>query len=300
MVKGLLLIFKGMLLGLSIILPGLSGGTMAFILGIYEKLITEISKFNSKHLKSFLLCFSLKKQRVKQSFFLLKNTWDWAFLFPIIFGTLCSVILFVSFAYPLLTQHSLEFYSLIFGLVLASLFTPFKEMKKTRKTISLLLLSFIINVFLFKYGKSLFIITEDLLPLFFLPVGFIVSVALMIPGISGSYLLLVFGLYEKTLMSLKQGNLLILFCFLFGALLGLFSIARLINYLIKNYFNETIAIILGLILGSLYIIYPLPKESLESILSFNLQKKIFLIYSILSVIVFLCLSLLIKKEKISI
>ena len=116
------LFFKGMFMGLSIALPGISGGTMAFILGIYTKLIDEIAKFQVRDFKS------------PQTFF---KKYDWLFLTPLLIGLICALVLFVFLAPPLITTFRFEFYSLIFGFVLASFYSPLKEVEKTLKTLVL-------------------------------------------------------------------------------------------------------------------------------------------------------------------
>ena len=284
MPQPLIFILKGFVLGISMVLPGISGGTMAFIMGIYEKLLEEISKFQTQHLKELFLCFSLKAEQIKKTGLFYKKTWDWFFLWPLISGMILSVVFFVVFAGAFIEQYSLEFYSLVFGLVLASLFKPFKEMKKSVRTFSLIGLSFCANfllffmagAFLFVYGEGM---SGALLVLLFLPMGFLVSIALIVPGISGSYLLLIFGLYEKTLLALKERDIFVIGFFLIGLILGALSLAKFIQKMMKSYFNESLAIILGFILASLYVIYPLPKDSLNDLLAFDTQKKLFLFCS---------------------
>ena len=297
--KTINLFLKGFILGISMALPGISGGTLAFILGFYQKLIGEISKTSLKHLHHLFLCLSFKKKKVKQGFLFFRTTWDWSFLLPLIFGILCSAVAFVAFASPLIERHSLEFYSLICGLVLASIFKPFKDMRKSVKTFALFFTSLAINVFLFAFGNSFFLLSGDVSPLVFLPVGFLISSALVVPGLSGSYILVVFGLYEKTLVALRQGDFLIICLFLSGAILGVFSIAKLIHWTIKKYFDETMAILLGLILGSLYSISPLSGESLKNLWSFDTEKKIFLFYFTSSFFFFIFFSSFyeVKKRK---
>ena len=160
-------------------------------------------------------------------------------------------------------------------------------MKKTVKIFFLLIFSFLINSFLFVWGDNLSLFSGEITPFGFLPIGFLVAMALIVPGISGSYLLLVLGLYKETLFALRQGDILVICFFSMGSILGIFLTARLIKYLIKNYFNETIALISGLILSSLYAIYPLPKETLEDVLSFGIQKNIFLFYFVNSFLIFI-------------
>ena len=296
MLKPITLFLKGFVLGISMVLPGLSGGTMAFVMGIYEKLIEEISKTQIKHLKKLFLCLTFKKQQIKESLLFFLTSWDWTFLIPLGFGIVFSGILFIAFAPQLIEQYSLQFYSLVCGLVLASLFKPFKEMKKTAKTFFLFFISFVINFILFAFGENLSLFSGDSVFLIFFPVGFLVSSALIVPGLSGSYLLVLFGLYEKTLLALREGDFLIIIFFLSGAIAGVFSVAKLIQRMIKNHFDESMAVILGLILSSLYAIYPLPKESITDILSFDMQKKIFLLYFISSSFVLISLSFFYEKR----
>ena len=296
MLQPLIFILKGFVLGISMVLPGVSGGTMAFVMGIYEKLIVEISKFQLRHLQKLFLCFSLKKSQIKKTALFYKKTWDWGFLPPLAFGMILSIALFVAFAGAFIKQYSLEFYSLIFGLVLSSLFKPFKEMKKNTKTFSLFGLSFLVNFLLFVFSESFLRFSGEVSVLLFLPIGFLVSMALIVPGISGSYLLLILGLYEETLSALKERNILVICFFLIGLISGTLSIAKFIQKMMKSYFNESLAIILGLILASLYAVYPLPKESLDDLLTFDAKKRIFLFCSLSSFFVFIALSLFYEKN----
>ena len=97
----------------------------------------------------------------------------------------------------------------------------------------------------------------------FIPVGFLIAMALIVPGISGSYLLLIFGLYEKTLLALKQLNVLVIVFFALGVFLGFIATAKWIQKMLKRYWNQSLAVILGLMAGSLYAVYPLNDEDLE-------------------------------------
>lgn len=296
MLKIISLLLKGFVLGFSMMLPGLSGGTIAFVLGIYEKIISEISKFQLKPLKKSFSLFSLNRKKFKQFLLYLWETWDKAFLIPLMTGVFLSIGLFAVFALPFIEQYSLQFYSIVCGLVLASTLKPLKEIKKTRKTIFLLFLSFIVNTWLFAFGESLSLFSGSLAPILFLPVGFLISIALILPGLSGSYLLVILGLYEQSLLSLRQGELSVICFFILGAILGLFSTAKSINYYLKNYFDETLAVLLGLILGSLYAVYPLAKQSLQDILQFDTEKQVFLIYFIISFFVFIGLKLFLPNR----
>ena len=297
MLKGLELVLKGFVLGISMVLPGISGGTMAFVMGIYEKLIAEISKLQKQHFKKLFLCLRLKKDEIKNSILFFQKTWDWLFLLPLMFGMGLSIILFIAFAPKLIERYFLPFYSIIFGLILASVFVLLKKLEKRPKIFALLAMSFLAHALLFVLGKDLVSFSDINSPFIFLPVGFLISVALIVPGLSGSYLLLILGLYEKTLLSLKQGDFFVITCFLTGLLFGGFFIAKGINYLFNRYFNETMALILGLILASLYAVYPLPKSSFEELLFFDGSKMVFLFYSVISFGFFMIFHFFYERQK---
>ena len=270
--------FKGFALGLSMVLPGISGGTMAFVMGIYEKLIKEISNFKIKHLKTLILCFSFKKNQVKTNFSILKKSWDWPFLIPLIAGALTALVLFVRWAEDFINQYSFEFYSIIFGLILGSVIPTLKQTQKNFSFFLFLFVSFFLNFMIFAFGSEFVAVPKEISTLIFLPVGFLVSMALIVPGISGSYLLLVLGLYEKTLSALKSLDFFVISIFTAGVILGFLLTAKLIQKMLKKYWNQSLAVILGLMLGSLYAIYPLEKSSFSDFLIFNKNQALFLIY----------------------
>ena len=297
---------KGFILGLSMALPGISGGTMAFVMGIYEKLIKEISHFKIKHLKTLAFCFSFNKKQLTTNFSLLKKTWDWPFLIPLITGALIALVLFVSLAGDFINQYSLEFYSIIFGLILASAIPALQSAQKNLSFFLFLFSSFFINFALFAFGSgftsadSEFASSpKEVSTLIFLPVGFLVSMALIVPGISGSYLLLVLGLYEKTLSALKSLDFFVMAVFVFGVLLGFLLSAKLIQKMLKKYWNPSLAVILGLMLGSLYAVYPLEKNSLNDFLVFNKSLAVFSAYMLGGFVCFIALhfTLLSRQKK---
>ena len=284
---------KGFVLGLSMVLPGISGGTMAFVMGIYEKLITEISNFKIKHVKNLFLCFSFNKKQVQKNFSILKNSWDWTFLIPLIAGALIAFIFFVSLAGAFIEQYSMEFYSIIFGLILASLIAPLQLAKKDFSFFLFLFASFFLNFLLFVFGAEFVATPKEAGLLIFLPVGFLVSMALIIPGISGSYLLLILGLYEKTLSALKSLDFFVISVFSVGVMLGFLLTAKLIQKMLDKYWNESLAVILGLMLSSLYAIYPLEKN----FLIFNKSQAVFLSYMLGAFVCFIVFHFLLVSPK---
>ena len=248
-------LIKGFVLGLSMVVPGLSGGTLAFIMGIYEKLIEEISTFKRSHIKQFFLCFFSNQDRRRKSFLSLKEEWDWAFLFPLSMGMFLALVLFVRFAGDWIDTYSLLFYSFVVGLILASLILPFQKIRKSFQTFLIFMLSFSLNLYFFT--RDVETLNLEATAPFFVPIGFLVAITLIIPGASGSYLLLVLGLYEKTLSAVKNWEILTLSLFLLGLALGFVLTAKFIKRVLTRHWDNSLAIILGLILGSVYSIYPL-------------------------------------------
>lgn len=246
--NSLILFLKGLLLGVSMVLPGLSAGTIAFLLGIYNKLLDEVSKTNKKQIRLILRILTFQE---KQWLSFLK-VYDWKFILPILAGLFISILLFVSLSLPLIEKYTKEFYLIIFALVLMSLYSPIKKLKKNWRNLVLLLASFIINLGFFYFIPQKLVWAGETSTLLFLPAGFIVTLALVVPGLSGSYLLILLGLYEETLKILKDLEWLPVSFFIIGCILGLVSMSHLMRFLIKNYYHEVLSIIIGLILGSLY------------------------------------------------
>lgn len=294
----IILFLKGSLLGLAILLPGLSGGTLAFLLNIYQKLLQELTKIKIDDFKTWFFYTILKKSHIKKNNIYFWNTLDWKFFLPLVFGALFSGMLFVFLISPLLEDYFLQFYSIIFGLVLASTLQLFKNMNKTKKTISLFILSFAIQACFYKF-PSFHISLNDLESIYlFIPIGFLISCTLIIPGLSGSYMLLILGLYDKMLLALRQGELPILICFSIGLILGCFVIAKWMQKMITKHFDTSLACILGFILASLFGLYPLATSSLNQVVFLNNPNILFFSYSTGSVILYLILMSLYKKEYI--
>ena len=280
---------KGCTLGFFILLPGISGGTVALIIGVYEKLIDEVSKFKIKYLKK-VFPSSVKKNDSSSGILFFRQLWDWGFLAPLVCGILCSGVLFIIFAPPLIGRYSLEFYSIVFGLVLGSVLKSLQHIKKTKKTLFFFLFSFCLHLGLFFFDQRLSFVFEANV-IAFLLAGFLSALALMIPGISGAYILILLGLYEKTLMVIREGDFLSIFFFILGAVTGVFSVAKIIKIVLRKYFDETLAVILGFVLSSLYPLFPLPEEGIGS---FGFEQKIFFYYSFVAFFTVFVIHLLYK------
>ena len=274
----LLLFLKGGALGLSAILPGVSGGTMAFILGLYRELIDEIAKIRAGHITLLPIFF---RRGADSSPF--PKLYNWSFLLPLAAGAALSLAAFAAAAPALIEANPLEFRSLIFGFVLASLFAPLKEMEKSFKTVSLLLASAAAHFSLFYFVGG---IAEEgaaaAPPAAFLlwsaPAGLLAALALIIPGVSGAYLLILLGLYHPLLEAIRGFDLAALSLFAFGGIFGIVFAARGISRLLRLFFHEAMALICGLILGSLCAVWPFPGKSPLALLSFGPEQQSFFIW----------------------
>lgn len=235
--------FKGMAMGAADIVPGVSGGTIAFITGIYE-----------------LLIFSI--QQIVPSFFKLLKEWNFAefwtsingnFLIALFMGILTSVFsLSKLISYLLLTYPEL-IWSFFFGLIVASVWHVGREIKQWSVSVFILMIIGAVIAFL---------ITEispgqvEATPFTLFFGGMIAICAMILPGISGSFILLLLGLYGAVLSAVKNLEILQLGIFALGCFAGLLSIANLLSWAFKHFHNATLAILTGFMIGALNKVWP--------------------------------------------
>ncbi len=237
---------KGIAMGAADVVPGVSGGTIAFISGIYEELITSINNINIKTL-------GVWKEHGFKSFWESLNGNFLVALFVGIFISLFSLATLVSW---LLENEPILLWSFFFGLVTASIFFVGKEIKQWNLGAIALLL--------FGAGIAFYITTLppadniDSLPFLFLS-GALAVCAMILPGISGAFILVLLGSYKTILDAVHERDLKIVVTVALGAIFGLLSFARLLKWMFKNYKNLTLALLTGFILGSLNKIWPWKK-----------------------------------------
>jgi len=237
---------KGMAMGAADVVPGVSGGTIAFISGIYEELITSINNIKPSLLSVW------KKEGFKTFWECLNGN----FLVALFLGIFISVLSLAKFLSWLLENEAVLLWSFFFGLVLASIFLVGKEIKKWN----------FVSVFMLILGASIayFITTlppndsVDTLPYLFLS-GALAVCAMILPGISGAFILVLLGSYKTILDAVHERDLLMVGTVAVGAIFGLLSFARLLKWMFKNYRNSTLAVLTGFILGSLSKIWPWKK-----------------------------------------
>lgn len=246
----LFLALKGMAMGAADVVPGVSGGTIAFIVGIYDELINSIKSINAHSIK---LLFTGKIA----AFWKAINA---NFLCALLLGIAISVFSLAKLITYLLENEPVLVWSFFFGLVLASTWFVSKDIKEWNwKTI----LGFIIGAIVAYY---ITIATpaetpKNLLFIFFC--GAIAICAMILPGISGSFILVLLGKYFYIMGAINSLDLVVLGVFAVGAFLGITSFSRVLSYALKHFRNITLAVLTGFMLGSLNKVWPW-KNKLET------------------------------------
>ncbi|MEO1487478.1 MAG: DUF368 domain-containing protein [Bacteroidota bacterium] len=241
-----LVTLKGMAMGAADVVPGVSGGTIAFISGIYEELIASINKID----------FSLIKIWKNEGFKALWKHINGNFLLALFSGIFLSVLSLAKVLSWLLENQPILLWSFFFGLVLASIFLVGKEIKKWNLGTVLVLVG---------GGLVAYFITQlpvndniDSLPYLFLS-GALAVCAMILPGISGAFILVLLGSYKAILDAVHEKDIKIVVTVGLGAVFGLLSFARLLKWMFQRYRNLTLALLTGFILGSLNKIWPWKK-----------------------------------------
>lgn len=245
-----LLMLKGVGMGAADVVPGVSGGTIAFIVGIYDELIDSIKSINGKSLKLF---FTGKWGAFWKAI-------NGNFLISIVAGIAVSVFSLAKVITWLLTDHPVMVWAFFFGLVLASTWFVGKDIKEwNKKTIP----AFIIGVAV-AYYITVATPAETPSNLFFIFLcGAIAICAMILPGISGSFILVLLGKYFYIMEAVKTFDIATLLVFLAGACIGITTFSRVLSYALKNFRNITLAVLTGFMLGSLNKVWPW-KETLET------------------------------------
>lgn len=237
------LFLKGIAMGAADVVPGVSGGTIAFITGIYEELIESINRINLEAIRI------LRKDGLAKAWQYI-NGW---FFVPLFLGIGVSIISLAKGISWLLENQPVLLWSFFFGLVFASIFFVGKQVKKWGLSPALF---FIIG------AAIAYLVTiipasgaNDSLWYIFLS-GSIAICAMILPGISGSFILVLLGSYSVVLNAIHEREISIILTFAAGAIIGLLSFARLLKVMFAKYHDITIALLSGFLLGSLNKIWP--------------------------------------------
>ncbi|AUC14297.1 DUF368 domain-containing protein [Tenacibaculum sp. SZ-18] len=240
----LLISLKGIAMGAADVVPGVSGGTVAFISGIYEELLHSISNIKLGLLKT------LKKEGFKSAWTELNGN----FLLALFIGIIVSFLSLAKVISWLLETHPILLWSFFFGLVLASIIYVAKQIEKWNIISILLLIITTATAYIITTLPPL--VSEDSSMPFIFLAGAIAICAMILPGISGSFILVLLGAYKPVLNALTNKDIPVVVVFMLGAITGLLSFSRVLKWLFANYKNFTLAALTGFIIGSLNKIWP--------------------------------------------
>jgi putative membrane protein len=245
---------KGVCMGGADIIPGVSGGTIAFITGIYFQLVDAIRSFDARFLSRLLrlnLSGALAEVHAR-------------FLACLLFGILTAIVTMAGLMNYMLNNHPVEIWSLFFGLIAASIFVVGREIKP----LNALNMGFVL---LGAVGSYLLVgmipvSTPETLSFIFL-CGSIAICAMILPGISGAFLLLMLGKYEYVTRTLKNpflwDNFVVIATFAAGAVVGIVLFSRVLHFLLNRWHAATVSVLTGFMIGALRKVWPW-KEVLES------------------------------------
>jgi len=249
-----LLFVKGVCMGSADIIPGVSGGTIALITGIYENLLQAVRSVGSEMVKQLLRCHvkgAMAQVHIR-------------FLLPLFFGISLAIVSLARIMNHLLHHYPVFTWSLFFGLIAASILVVGKKVKGWTGG----------PILWFLMGIALAYIIVSMIPVqtpealwFIFVSGLIAICAMILPGLSGAFLLLILGKYEFITGALKNpflpDNLIIILVFVFGCAVGLIAFSRVLNFFLQKYHNVTLAFLTGLMAGSMKKIWPW-KEVIET------------------------------------
>ncbi len=241
--KEIILIFlRGLFMGSADIVPGVSGGTIALITGIYERLINAISRIRFSFLKPLLKGnFSDFKTKLIEEI-------DFELFIPLALGIGIAFITLAKVISYLLDTQTAYTFSFFLGLILASAYILYTKLDDFNFKLIIITAIGIVLSYIF-VGLNPIATNHSLIVIFIS--GLIAICAMILPGISGSFLLLLLGQYQYMLNALNSKNLIEIFVFCIGALIGILGFSKLLNYLLEKYESATMAFLIGIMLGTL-------------------------------------------------
>ncbi len=241
-----LLFGKGVAMGAADVVPGVSGGTIAFITGIYSRLLGSLKTLHPLTLKIWF----------KQGFAEFWRVIDGRFLLTLFSGILISILSLAKVISLALDNYPIAIWSFFFGLVLASIIYLIRQLPHCGR---LELLAILLGT---AVAVTISLLRPAQLPdtwWMMMFAGFIAICAMILPGISGSFILLLMGMYSVFIQALSDLNIILLGSFMVGCVLGLITFSHILSFLLKRYFSVMIALLTGFLLGSLNVLWPWKK-----------------------------------------
>lgn len=286
MINSSLNFLRGVLIGIAEVIPGVSGGTLALIAGIYSRLLDNID----------LLFKSLRQ--ISHPKIMARNlkALEWKFLLPVFIGMAIALITTASFMEGLLESNPIELRAVFAGLVAAGIYIPYKMSVKVNgdnwalRDYLLALIGALAAFFLTGLPQGE---VSNPGPILIFFSAAIAICALVLPGISGSFLLLTIGMYSATIGALNDRDLQYLLIFALGALLGLASFVSFLKFLLSQRARPTLVLLAGLMLGSLRALWPWQGEDRELLSPYSSELIALLLFLAGAIIV----ALLVKVEE---
>jgi len=241
------LALKGFAMGAANVIPGVSGGTIALITGIFERLINSIKSFDVTAAKLLLA------GRIKD---FLKYI-DFYFLAAVFFGVLASVVSIAKLLEYLFLHYPVYVWAFFFGLILASIYFVGKSVQKWNLSV---IIAFLIGTAAALYISMLNPATENDSFFYLIICGVVAICSMILPGLSGSFILILMGNYKLVMVSVNNLDVEILLPVIIGAVGGAVAFSHILSWIYKKYQDQTISILTGFILGSLGILWPWQKE----------------------------------------
>lgn len=241
----------GLMMGGADIVPGVSGGTMALIVGIYERLINSIRSAASAAAAVLRGQMNEAKASVRDV--------EWGLVLPLGAGILTALVIGARLIEPALEAYPVQLRALFFGLIAGSLAIPWRRIPRRTRQHVWIAVAAAIAAFLLT-GLPPQEVVDPALPVVFLAASVAIC-AMILPGVSGAFLLLVMGMYEATLGALNNMDLVYILVFATGAAIGLGIFSKLLSYLLNEHHDVTMAALVGLMAGSLRALWPYQTES---------------------------------------
>lgn len=284
----LVLTLKGMAMGAADAVPGISGGTIALLLGIYEKLINTIGNIN----------ISLLKDLKSNGFTYFWQKLNGNFLLSLIIGIGISLITFVKITAYLFDKYPILIWSFFMGLVLATIYVIYKLIKSWNHiNIIFVIIATLISFYLTKINA---IDNINISLSYILICGIIAASAMIIPGISGALILVILGLYSTMINAVNNLEFDKIITFTSGAIIGLLSFSKIIKWMFSKNSSLTYSILLGFVIGSLSKVWPWKSELGQNILPSSYIGENYLFYSIILISIgFLLIFSLEKIQKLN-
>ena len=267
-------LLRGFLIGTAEVIPGVSGGTVALIVGVYERIIGSVAALVTAVVNLIRGNFKEAKAFVKQV--------DWALLFPLLAGMLVAIFAAAALLEPLLESQPENMRALFAGLILVSLVVPYRMVGASWKALDYLLGFVAAGVSFVLVSLPRQEVSEPNLVMVFL-VASIAVCALVLPGVSGSFLLLALGFYAPTIAAVNDLDIAYLGVFVLGAIVGLALFATALRWLLVNMRKVTLVIMTGLMFGSLRALWPWQDESGETVTPDSLAPAAFFVLGALAI-----------------